>query len=122
MIMKLYVIFWIALALCTISSTMLVSIDSKLQYQKHNKVPRMRIMTAASTFIGLLYFVSSTLEIIMLYAYYRMSQKMTSTETKLVARSLYDDDNQSNLEVYRDQASEAIESLMVPMMTLKVQS
>ena len=93
MIMKLYVIFWIALALCTISSTMLVSIDNKLQYQKHNNVPRMRIMIAASTFIGMLYFVSSTLEIIMLYAYYRMSQKMTSTETKLVARSLYDDDN-----------------------------
>ena len=76
-VMKLYVIFWISLALCTLGATTLTIMDSKAQNQEEYGDHRERLIIAASTFIGLLYVLTSSFDLIMLYAYYRMSENFS---------------------------------------------
>ena len=75
LVMKIYVIFLIIFALCTFSSTTLTSINSsdEREHEDDNAVHTLRIVTAASAFLGLRYFLMSSLELLMLYAYYCMS-------------------------------------------------
>ena len=92
--MKLYVIFWVSLALCTLSATTLTSMNSK-DIREHNdfdKVRDGRVVIALSTFVGALYVLASSLELLMLYAYYRMSMKLSEKAAKLVVKSLCDED------------------------------
>ena len=92
--MKLYVIFWIGLAICTISSTELTIENGRDLYHGENMWSEhtLRIIIAASTFIGVLYILMSCLELIMLYAYYRMGVKLSKKTKKLVTKSFFHQD------------------------------
>ena len=86
-IMKVYVVFWISLAVCTTSCFALININT-VQIHLADCCDSdffLRMMIAISTLISLLYVLIASLEIIMLYAYHRISERLSSKETKLLA-------------------------------------
>ena len=55
-----------------------------------------------------------------LFAFYRLSQKLSTKATKLVARSLQDYSKEDSLILYREEAAKSMEELIDSMMTIKV--